>query len=220
MSLQLYLIYTSTHCDCKDTIKSVCMRACVRLHVHVCNYCREKKWRMTARHKGWPWVKYGEWTTTGETALKYRGSYKSERDTRRGNSVGVSGWSAAQQLTSSPFNLMGWYVFMLPITHWSVEAPCHDTFSAEPNEMQKFNVGLVHEWMNETRSQRCRWTGRRFSQRVFATLLSCVHPAVRIMFGTSAQAPSHRRPAERGEKKKYWSIITQRQVREELLAAN
>lgn len=45
-----------------------------------------------------------------------------------------------------------------------------------------------------------------------AALLSCVHPAVRIMFGTLAQAPRHPRPAERRRKKKYWPILTQRQV--------
>lgn len=53
-----------------------------------------------------------------------------------------------------------------------------------------------------------------------AALLSCVHPAVRIMFGTLAQAPSHLRPAERRRRRKTLTHFNTGTGREEALAEN
>ena len=56
-------------------------------------------------------------------------------------------------------------------------------------------ASLTKAPMNRTEIWQAGW-GRNLSLRR-AALLSCVHPAVRIMFGTPAQAPGHPRPAER-----------------------
>lgn len=51
-----------------------------------------------------------------------------------------------------------------------------------------------------------------------AALLSCVHPAVRIMFGTLAQALRHPRPAER--RKKILTHLNTESGRKEQLKGN
>lgn len=59
---------------------------------------------------------------------------------------------------------------------------------------------FVHECAGRTKAL-FNWTeilagGERELSGCRAALLSCAHPAVRIMFGTLARAPSHSRPAE------------------------
>lgn len=141
---------------------------------------------------------------------------------RGGNISGVEGWSSAQQLTSSPLNVMGWWVFMSQTRAWkhshrSSDEPLRDAklqivfLILEMKTSLRCHLFYVclclcvcpcvcvfaHEWV-KAHKRHC-WTGWRFGRRGRKSRcppLLCSTSCEDHVWHTLARGPRRPRPAE------------------------